>query len=56
LATSDNRSQHYAFEFDNVAYNTTPIVPEPSTLIAAALLLVPFGASAMRVLRSRKTA
>lgn len=30
-------------------------VPEPSTVIAAALLLLPFGASAVRLLRNRST-
>ena len=37
----------YAFEFDNVA------VPEPTTIIAGALLLLPFGASTLRMLRRR---
>jgi hypothetical protein len=45
-------STQYAFEFDNVAYNPTP-VPEPTTMIAGALLLLPFGASTLRVLRRR---
>jgi hypothetical protein len=31
-------------------------VPEPSTVIAGALLLLPFGASTMRILRNRKSA
>lgn len=31
------------------------VVPEPSTVIAGALLLLPFGASTLRCLRSRKT-
>src|SRR5262245_20637659 len=30
-------------------------VPEPTTLVAGALLLLPFGASTIRVLRNRKT-
>jgi hypothetical protein len=29
-------------------------VPEPATMIAGALLLLPFGASALRIIRSRK--
>jgi len=45
-------SSQYAFEFDNVAYNTTT-VPEPTTMIAGALLLLPFGASTLRILRKR---
>jgi hypothetical protein len=35
---------------------TIGAVPEPSTVVAGALLLLPFGASAMRVLRNRKSA
>jgi len=31
-------------------------VPEPTTIIAGALMLLPFGASAMRMLRKRQTA
>ena len=31
-------------------------VPEPATMIAGALLLLPFGASTLRVLRKRQTA
>jgi hypothetical protein len=42
--------QAYAFEFDNVA------VPEPTTMIAGALLLLPFGASTMRFLRKSRKA
>lgn len=48
-------SSQYAFEFDNVAYSTTP-VPEPTTIIAGALLLLPFGASTIRFLRKNRTA
>jgi hypothetical protein len=35
--------------------NLTP-VPEPATLIAGALLLVPFGASTLRIWRSKRSA
>ena len=45
-------SSLHAFEFDNVAYNKTA-VPEPTTMIAGALLLLPFGASTLRILRRR---
>jgi hypothetical protein len=48
-------SSQYAFEFDNVAYSATP-VPEPTTMIAGALLLLPFGASTIRFLRKARTA
>jgi len=41
-------STSYAFEFDNVA-----VVPEPTTMIAGALLLLPFGASTLRSLRRK---
>ena len=40
----------YAFEFDNVAFNA---VPEPTTVLAGALLLLPFGASTIRGLRRK---
>lgn len=33
--------------------SASPVVPEPSTLIAGALLLLPFGVSALRVLRKK---
>ena len=32
------------------------VVPEPTTMIAGALLLLPFGASTLRILRKKKTA
>lgn len=44
-------STRYAFEFDNVA---TIAVPEPSTYVAGALLLLPFGASAVRAWRRQR--
>jgi hypothetical protein len=31
-------------------------VPEPRTIIAGALLLLPFGASTLRMLRKKRTA
>jgi hypothetical protein len=31
-------------------------VPEPTTLISGAMLLMPFGASALRIMRKRSTA
>jgi hypothetical protein len=46
-------SSQYAFEFDNVAYSA---VPEPSTMISGALLLLPFGASTLRILRKNRAA
>ena len=40
----------------NIDSITISSVPEPSTMIAGALLLVPFGVSAVRILRKRQTA
>jgi hypothetical protein len=42
-----------SFELEDI--NTLP-VPEPATVIAGALLLLPFGASALRVLRKNRAA
>jgi len=42
--------QQWGFPAQEVFYNVTP-VPEPTTLIAGALLLLPFGASTVRFLR-----
>ena len=39
----------------DMIWNVTP-VPEPTTMIAGALLLLPFGASTLRVLRKRQLA
>ena len=33
-----------------------PVVPEPTTMLAGALLLLPFGASTLRILRKNRTA
>jgi hypothetical protein len=49
---------------DDVNINSTPgnvqfdleSVPEPTTMIAGALLLLPFGASTIRILRRNRTA
>jgi hypothetical protein len=41
-------STSYALEFDNVAYSA---VPEPTTILAGALLLLPLGASTLRFAR-----
>jgi hypothetical protein len=38
---------------DNVVVSA---VPEPTTMIAGALLLLPFGASTLRILRKKRTA
>lgn len=44
-------SSKFAFELDNVAFAP---VPEPSTVFAGVLLLLPFGASAVRILRKKQ--
>ena len=41
-------------DFDNVSLGVTA-VPEASTMIAGALLLLPFGASTLRILRRKQT-
>jgi len=43
-------TQQYGLDGQEVFYNVTP-VPEPSTVIAGALLLLPFAASTVRMLR-----
>jgi hypothetical protein len=50
------------FEAPNGTFNYVPVtltlsaVPEASTMIAGALLLLPFGASTLRILRRNRTA
>ena len=44
-----------AFEFDDVAYGQV-VVPEPTTMLAGALLLLPFGANTLRILRKSRAA
>jgi hypothetical protein len=40
--------------FNTDGSSFTAVVPEPTTMIAGALLLLPFGASTLRILRRRK--
>jgi hypothetical protein len=54
LLIPDPESQH-GLVAQEVFYNITP-VPEPTTLIAGALLLLPFGASTLRFVRKSRTA
>ncbi len=65
LFTLDISGNYNLADIHNVSfqYGTTlgsepnlPGVPEPSTLLAGALLLLPFGASMLKVLRRRRTA
>lgn len=48
----------YSQSFDgyNLNQDVLAIVPEPTTMIAGALLLLPFGASAMRIVRKGRAA
>ena len=44
---------------DNQKYiglDNVSVVPEPTTMVAGALLLLPFGASTLRILRKNRTA
>jgi hypothetical protein len=45
----------YGTEMSDPSFNGTP-VPEPTTMIAGALLLLPFGASTLRILRRNRKA
>ena len=45
-----------AFGANSTTYNFEVPVPEPTTMIAGALLLLPFGASTLRMLRKNRTA
>ena len=46
---------HDYYALDNVSLDAVP-VPEPTTMIAGGLLLLPFGASALRMLRRSREA
>jgi len=66
LDTYNGRSPGNGQEYENAVLNTYPDgvpialtitpVPEPTTMIAGALLLLPFGASTLRILRKKQTA
>lgn len=53
-----NVNQHISsFGLDNIFFSEAlAVVPEPTTMIAGALLLLPFGASALRMLRKSRAA
>lgn len=53
FAAADSPPTYYGAALDNVSLVA---VPETSTVIAGALLLLPFGASTFRILRKRKQA
>jgi hypothetical protein len=40
----------------NFQFNVVTPVPEPTTMVAGAMLLLPFGASTLRILRKSRTA
>jgi hypothetical protein len=44
------------FALDDISLTALTPVPEPTTMLAGALLLLPFGASTLRVLRKTRTA
>jgi hypothetical protein len=52
IPSPENQNGTYNQE---MLYNVTP-VPEPTTMIAGALLLLPFGASTLRILRKSRAA
>jgi hypothetical protein len=41
---------------ESITVSGVSAVPEPTTMIAGALLLLPFGASTLRILRKKQTA
>jgi hypothetical protein len=43
-------------DYSNLRQDQLSLVPEPSTIVAGALLLLPFGASTLRVIGNRKAA
>ena len=53
--TKGEEFQVIAKDFQDFIVPGTP-VPEPTTMIAGALLLLPLGASALRILRRKATA
>jgi hypothetical protein len=56
-ANNDYDYNDETFVFQNHAVeNIPPVVPEPTTIVAGALLLLPLGVSTLRILRNRKTA
>jgi len=57
-ALADGSPTGFGAVIDNVSLNAVPLnaVPEPTTIIAGALLLLPFGASALRILRRNRMA
>jgi hypothetical protein len=64
LSTGSGWAAGFTGMVDDVNINSTPgnvqfdleSVPEPTTMIAGALLLLPFGASTIRILRKNRTA
>jgi hypothetical protein len=58
LANDSNQDWDYndtSFVFQNIERTpNTSSVPEPTTVVAGALLLLPFGVSTLRILRNRK--
>jgi hypothetical protein len=55
LYASSEGTQFMPGAGQDLMFNTTP-VPEPTTIVAGAMLLLPFGAGTLRILRKRRTA
>ncbi len=53
IGTGLNTEGH---SFGDASLTVDPVVPEPSTILGGALLLLPFGASTLRILRKRQAA
>lgn len=51
----DYNDDTFVFFLPKGASTITTVVPEPTTIVAGALLLLPFGISTLRILRNRKT-
>jgi hypothetical protein len=47
-------NQYATIPFDVIVQSDPGVVPEPATLVAGALLLLPFGLQGIRMLRNRK--
>lgn len=53
---ADPTNPGHAYVIYNFISDAGTVVPEPTTMIAGALLLLPFGASALRLLRKKQAA
>lgn len=51
MVTTDGK---FAYDSTGLTADITSVVPEPTTMLASALMLLPFGASALRILRRNR--